>query len=154
MNIGFNNGVNNTATATTLTKATKRLVNRAETTDLGTIPAASEKEEAAAAAGLFSGSSLSSSSSGAANTAAGVGLARSRLLSLVLQSPRRFSCNSDTSDVLVSSSERAAHPFWVPPEIAERSKQPRSSLPNTQISEINKAMLGFMHQTALKSGKF
>lgn len=147
-----------TTTATATGIKSKRLTNRAETTDLVTIPAASEKEEAAAAASVGVSSSTSSSVScnshhngGVGGGGGGVGGPRARLLSLVLQSPRRFSCNSDTSDV-VSSTERT-HPFWVPPQIAERSKQPRSSLPNTHISEINRAMLGFMHQTALKSGK-
>lgn len=76
---------------------------------------------------------------------------RARLLSLVLQSPRRFSCNSDSGTGFWSSGEQA-HPFWVPPEILERSK-PRSSLPNTHVSEINEAMLGLMHHTVTNLGK-
>lgn len=132
----------------------KRFYNRADTADLVTIPAASEKEEENGGHDLTTTTTATSTN---ININSGH---RARLLSLVLQSPRRFSCNSDTSDGVVSATGSSSlsnavyerpRPFWVPAQIAERSK-PRSSLPNTHVVEINEAMLGFMHQTPLNSG--
>lgn len=102
---------------------TKRSVNRAETTDLSSMPGGA-------------GSWVTGSGDSAGR--------RARLLSLVLQSPRRFSCNSDSADV---------QPFWVPPEIAQRAK-PRSSLPDTNVYETNEMFPNNIHSTVLNFGNY
>ena len=94
---------------------TKRLIDRAVTTDVYPGPL-----------------SISAGSGGYSKNPSG-GIQRGRLLSQVMQSPRRFSSNSE-------GGVEPTRPFWVPPEIAQRAK-PRCSLPNTHLSEVNETSL-------------
>lgn len=93
---------------------TKRLIDRAVTTDVYPGPLCI---------------SANCSGSGGYSKNPSGGIQRGRLLSQVMQSPRRFSSNSE-------GGVEPTRPFWVPPEIAQRAK-PRCSLPNTHLSEVN-----------------